>query len=140
MREWVFEEKEEFLKKLEELLKEGVPRDKIETFTPYPVHEAEELLKIKPSGIRFFTLIGSFLGLLLGFAFTIYTVLSWPLISGGKPIVSTPAFVIIAFELTILFGSISTFLGFFLLSGLPNPPDVSPEAEFSNRFKIRVRE
>jgi hypothetical protein len=43
----------------------------------------------------------------------------WPLITGGKPIVSLPPFVIIAFELTILFGALSTVLGLLITARLP---------------------
>src|SRR5690606_25925091 len=39
--------------------------------------------------------------------------------TGGKPIISLPAFVIIAFELTILFGALSTVVGLFINARLP---------------------
>jgi hypothetical protein len=41
-------------------------------------------------------------------------------VTGGKPIISIPAWVIIAFELTILFGALSTILGLFIQMRLPN--------------------
>jgi molybdopterin-containing oxidoreductase family membrane subunit len=46
-------------------------------------------------------------------------VLDWPIITGGKAIVSLPPFVVIAFELTILFAALMTVAGFLLSSGLP---------------------
>ena len=49
-----------------------------------------------------------------------WTSLDWPLVTGGKPIISLPAWVIIAFELTILFGALSTVAGLFINMRLPN--------------------
>ena len=51
--------------------------------------------------------------------FPIYTVVDWPIMTGGKAIVSLTPFVVIAFELTILFAALMTVAGFMLSSGLP---------------------
>jgi len=99
-----FDTREEFLAKLEELVESGVPKKNINTFTPYAVHQAEELLDHSQSPVRFFTGAGAVTGCIAGFAFTIYTVLSWPLVTGGKEVVSINAFIVIAYELMILFG------------------------------------
>ena len=91
----------------------------VTAYAPTLDHRIDTALGPGKSPVRVFTLIGGILGCVLGFAFPIYTVLSWPLITGGKPIVSIPPFVVIAFELTILFAALSTVVGFLLLSGLP---------------------
>jgi hypothetical protein len=66
--------------------------------------------------------------------------MDWPLVTGGKPIVSIPAFVVIAFELTILFGALSTVVGLFISARLPRfRPLVVYDPEFSaGRFGVRV--
>ena len=80
-------------------------------------------------------------GFLSGFAFTIYTVREWPqLITGGKPMVSLPPFTIIAFELTILFGAVVSFLGYLLLSGQPDLKNILDPEEYGNQFAILVEE
>jgi hypothetical protein len=66
--------------------------------------------------------------------------LSWPLIVGGKPIVSIPPFIIIAFALTILFGSLSTFLGFLILSRLPSIRTLRSGEDYGNAFVILIEE
>jgi hypothetical protein len=38
----------------------------------------------------------------------------WPIVVGGKPVGSIPPYVIIMFEMTILFGALSTILGILL--------------------------
>ena len=134
-----FDTKEAFLEKLEELVRSGVSKTRINTFTPYSVNEAEELLDRTQSPVRFFTGAGAVAGCLAGFAFTIYTVLSWPLITGGTEIVSVNAFIVIAYELTILFGGLAAFAGFLILARMPSVKNVlSDKVEFSRRFEITV--
>jgi hypothetical protein len=67
-------------------------------------------------------------------------VLSWPIPVGGKPIVSLSAFVIIAFELTILFGALATFAGFLFASRLPrfDASEYHPGCS-QNEFALIVR-
>ena len=72
------------------------------------------------SPVRVFTLVGGLTGAATGFAFTAWTSMDWPLVTGGKPILSMPAYVVIAFELTILFGALATVIGLFINSRLPN--------------------
>ena len=134
--EFRFDTQEEFLKKLEELVKKGVKSNDITTLTPFHVHEAEHIMKSKPSELRFFTLVGALAGFFLSFIFIIYTVLDWPLITGGKSLVSIPAFIIIAFECTILFGGIVSLLGFLHLNRLPNIKRVIDPRDCGSQFII----
>ena len=90
-------------------------------YLPVPVEEIEAALEEgRPvSPVRLFTLIGGLTGTLTGFALTIWTSLKWGLVTGGKPIVSIPPFIIIAFELTILLGGLSSLLAILVLGKLP---------------------
>lgn len=83
-------------------------------YAPLPHHDIEHALHRPESSVRVFTLVGGLTGAATGFALPIWTSLDWPLITGGKPIISIPPFVIIAFELTVLFGALATVLGLFL--------------------------
>jgi hypothetical protein len=84
--------------------------------------------------------VGALTGTATGFALAIFTSMDWPLVTGGKPIVSIPAFVVIAFELTILFGALSTVIGLFINTRLPHlRPLVVYDPEFSaGRFGVYV--
>jgi hypothetical protein len=102
-------------------------------FSPAPDHNLEHALHLPESPVRIFTLVGGLTGAATGFALPTWTSLSWPLVTGGKPIISIPAWVIIAFELTILFGALSTVLGLFIAARLPRyKPALIYDASFSS--------
>lgn len=85
-------------------------------YTAAPNHEIEEALDEPVSWVRAFTLAGGLIGVTSGFAMTIWMSLDWPLLVGGKPIAAVPPYVVIAFELTILYGALFTVLGMLVLS------------------------
>ena len=143
MERYSFDDKAAFVSKVDELVRSGVPKGKIETYTPYVVHETAHLLDDHQSAVRYFQAFGGLTGFITGWAFTIFTVLHWasPMITGGKPYVSIPAFLIIAYELTILFGCLGGFVGFIHLARLPVISNVfSSKSEFSTEFEIEVRD
>lgn len=88
-------------------------------YSPTPRHEIEEALDSSESPVRIFTLVGAFTGSAAGAALAVWTALDWPLITGGKEIVSLPAFSVIIFELTVLIGALSTVAGLFINARLP---------------------
>ena len=108
------------VKAIRDLRAQGV-RDLV-VHSPVPVEEIEAAVEEgRPvSPVRLFTLIGGLTGTLTGFALTIWSSLKWGLVTGGKPIVSIPPFVIIAFELTILLGGLSSLLAILVLGTLPS--------------------
>lgn len=135
-KEYTYDTQEAFLEKLEAMTTAGVKPETITTLTPFHVHEVEHILKTKPSALRFFTLFGALTGFFLSFAFIIFTVLDWPLITGGKPLISIPAFIIVAFECTILIGGIVSFVGFLHLSRLPDIKRVIEPRDCGSQFII----
>jgi hypothetical protein len=85
-------------------------------YTAAPNHEIEDALDQPVSWVRLFTLIGGLTGCTAGFAMTIWMSRDWPLLVGGKPIAAIPPYVVIAFELTILYGALSTVAGIIIMS------------------------
>ena len=112
----------------------------IKAYAPYPEHHIEAALGYGQSPVRVFTLVGALTGAAAGFAFTTWTAMEWPLVVGGKPIVSIPAYVPIVFEMAVLFGALSTIVGLFILTKLPDlKPSVVYDPEFSNgRYGVYV--
>jgi hypothetical protein len=88
-------------------------------FTPIPRHEIREVVPMKPSPVRYFTLFGGVFGIISGLALAVYTVLQWKFIVSGKPIVPWIPFVIIAFEFCILLGVLITLTGLLISIRLP---------------------
>ena len=113
---------------------------KITAYMPYPEHHIEEALGYDQSPVRVWALAGGLCGAAGGFAFTSFTSMDWPLVTGGKPILSIPAYVIISFEMMVLFGALSTVIGLFINSRLPYiKPMVVYDPEFSaGKFGIYV--
>jgi hypothetical protein len=102
---------------IERLRAAGMKR--ITVFSPVPSHDLEHALHAGESPVRMFTIVGALTGTATGFALPTWTSMQWPLVTGGKPIISMPAWVIIAFELTILFGALATVAGLFINARLP---------------------
>ncbi len=91
----------------------------IRTISPIPLYEVEEALGSRPSPVRRFTLGGALLGFVVGWALTIGSAEHYPLIVGGKPLISLTPFGVIVYICTILFGSLFTLLGMLLNARLP---------------------
>lgn len=136
VKRYELDSEEAFLEKLKELVNTGVKAEQLTTLTPFHVHDADHIMKSKASELRFFTLTGALLGFFLSFAFIIFTVLDWPLITGGKPLISIPAFIIVAFECTILIGGIVSFIGFLHLNRLPNIKRIIQPRDCGTHFVI----
>ena len=94
-----------------------------EFYSPTSYHEVEHACAYAPSPVRWFTFFGAMLGTITGFALPLLCDWDWPVVVGGKTagIYSLPAYVVIGFEFTILFGGIATVLGILVMSRLPNP-------------------
>ncbi len=95
----------------------GIPIDDI--ISPYPLHGVDGLLGIRPSRLPWVTLLGGTLGVSLGFGFQYWSsATNWPIDVGGKPFNSLPAFMPVAFELTVLGAGLITVLALLLRCGL----------------------
>lgn len=103
----------------------------LSVFSPVPHHDIERALEQKSSLVRWITLTGGVLGITGGFSLCIYSVLSWPLVVGGKELVSLPPFVVIGYESMILLGGLSNLFGMLALGRLPQ---LRSHAPYDPRF------
>jgi hypothetical protein len=101
-------------------------------YSPSPNHELEEALNHRVSPVRLFTLIGGLTGCAAGFGMTIWMSYDWPVLVGAKPIAAIPPYVVIAFELTILLGALSTVAAVGLFSVLLGKRGVAYDPRFSD--------
>ena len=112
-----------------------------EVFSPTSYHEIEEALDAGPSPVRWFTLSGALTGTLTGFGLGLWVDYDWPQVVGGKlpGLYSIPSYVILGFELTILFGGLMTILGMLVMGRLPNPKQRILDVRFTDdRFGVFV--
>jgi hypothetical protein len=91
----------------------------LELLSPIPVHGADDVLGPKKSVIKRFTLFGGLIGGMSGFALAAGTAVLYAHPTGGRPIITIPPFLIITYEMTILFGILATVLGFFISARFP---------------------
>ncbi len=97
----------------------GAGFESLEIMSPVPIHGVEEVLGKKKSAIKNFTFIGALIGGISGFALAAGTSVLYPHPVGGRPIITIPPFLIITYELAILFGILATVLGFIVSARLP---------------------
>ena len=116
MGTFIFEE--DFLVAAKNLQSSGF--NNISLLSPVPLEEAQEVLGLgKSSPVRHFSLAGAIIGAISGFAMAVGTALVFILPTGGRAIITLPPYLIITYEMTILFGVLATLLGFYFISGLP---------------------
>ena len=95
---------------------------KLDAYSPFPIHELDEALKVPRTILPWLVFAGGLTGLLGGFAMQYWmSAVDYPLNIGGRPLASWPAFVIPSYEMTILFASITAVVGMIALNGLPMP-------------------
>lgn len=93
---------------------------RMDCYTPYPVEEAAEAIGFHKNTVSLVTLIGGLLGLAAMFGMeTWISVWAYPLNIAGRPYYSWPAFVVPAYEWTILYAGLSAAFGMLALNGLP---------------------
>jgi hypothetical protein len=117
--------------------------DDLEVFSPFPQHDLEDEIyrNKKRSPVRRFTLLGGLCGCLGAFLMTCWMSQDYPLRTSAKTVLSIPAFVVIAFECTILLGGIFTLLSMFHFSRIPNMfyfPNYRPDFS-KDEFGVTVR-
>ena len=139
----VFAHVDTTVRALEELKAKGY--HDLTVYTPVPVHEIEDVIeRDRPvSKVRLFTLLGGLTGLASAWILTQWTSLTWGIVVGGKPAIGlpvSPPYIVIMFELMVLFGGIATLIGLVSLGRLPKfrtSPTYDPR--FSNdRFGVAV--
>lgn len=95
---------------------------KMDAYSPFPVEELSEAVGFHKNGVALICLIGGLLGCTGAFTLQWWiNNISYPINIGGRPFNSWPSFIIVTFEMTILFSGLSAVFGMLALNGLPMP-------------------
>lgn len=95
---------------------------RMDAYSPFPIEGLAEVIGFKPTQLPLIVLIGGILGGIGGFYLQYWTsVIDYPMLIGGKPYNSWPAFIPVTFETTILGAALAAVLGMLALNGLPMP-------------------
>lgn len=90
-----------------------------DVFSPFPVHGLDPILGLKESRLHITGFIYGAIGAIFGFGFMTWVFTSdWPIIFGGKPYFSAPAFIPIAFEITVLSAAVGMVVTFYAICGM----------------------
>ncbi len=114
----------------------------VDVYSPYAIHGIEKAMGIRSSRLTWVCFLAGLLGAALILYFQFWTSsVDWPLNVGGKPFNSLPAFIPIAFEITVLFAGLGVVLALFMRCGLwPGKRGKQPEiAVTDDRFVLLLR-
>jgi hypothetical protein len=115
-----FDEPEQLVAAVQKAKREGY--DRVDAYSPFPVEGLHEAMGLKRTKLGWIVLSGGIFGAIGGFGMQYYAqVISYPVIYGGRPIFSWPAYIPVTFETTILCAALSAVLGMLALNGLPQP-------------------
>ena len=79
---------------------------KLDAYSPFPIEELSDALHLHKNKLPLIVLAGGILGGLTGYLLQYYvTVWHFPINVGGRPLHSWPAYIVITFEMTILFAA-----------------------------------
>ncbi|HEY1749948.1 MAG TPA: DUF3341 domain-containing protein [Caulobacteraceae bacterium] len=112
-----FDDAEVLLQAVKRLHAAGYRR--FEAYSPFPIEGLAEAEGFKEGRIALWTLLGGFAGAATGYGMQVYTNLDFPIDVGGRPLIANPAFVLITFELMVLFAVGACVLAMLLLNRLP---------------------
>ena len=98
----------------------GVPQGDYDflTDTPYPEGAFGE--RHEGHRLYIFPFVGALIGLTVGIMLTSMTQLAYPLVQGGKPILSMPPMAVVTYESTMLTAIVFTIIGIIFESRLPS--------------------
>lgn len=93
--------------------------EQLEAFAPRPLEEAHALLPHRRSPVPAVMLVGGAAGAASALFLQAWASTDYPLNVASRPLFSWPAFVPVAFELTVLAAAFAGLLAFLVMSGLP---------------------
>lgn len=131
---------DDLLKGIRQLKEKGV--EIIDVMTPFPVHGLDKAIGLRRSRLSQVAFWGGAVGALVGFFFQawVFTV-AYPLNFGGKPYLSVPSFMPVAFEVSVLFAAFAIVFAYLIYFKLTPgaKPIIHDERSTDDRFLVVVK-
>lgn len=108
-----------------ERLIDGVKRSRkagftqLDAYSPFPIEGLAEQLGFRDPRVPWLTLLGGLVGTAVGYGMQVYTNHAFPIDIGNRPLVAPPAFMLVTFELAVLFAVLFAVVSMFALNHLP---------------------
>ncbi|MCH7482218.1 MAG: DUF3341 domain-containing protein [Chloroflexi bacterium] len=115
----LFQEPQQVADAMNELKGSGIPAEDLDIYSGSPFPEGAFGEHEPHHRLYMFPLVGALIGFSLGLLYTAGTQIAYPLVTGGKPLLSIPPMTIIMYENTMLGAIIATVLGVLFESRLP---------------------
>lgn len=116
----LYEEPEGAARALDALRAAGFAAPDVRVLSDVPYPEGAFGEEPERSRIHLFALAGAGMGFALGLLLTVGTQLSYPLVTGGKPLLSIPPMINVLFEATMFGTILAVVLGILFESRLPD--------------------
>lgn len=91
----------------------------LDAFTPFPVYELFPVLRLRDRRVLWLGLFGGIFGFALALGMQLFTNFDYPINVGGRPLYALSAFMVVCFELTVLFAALTPAIGMLAFNGLP---------------------
>ncbi len=115
----LFQDPEQAAGAMTKLKEDGFPVEDLDVYSGSPFPEGSFGEHEPEMRLYMFPLVGALVGFAIGLLWTAGTQISYPLVTGGKPLLSIPPMTIIMYENTMLGAIIFTVLGVLFESRLP---------------------
>jgi hypothetical protein len=91
----------------------------LDAYSPYPLEEMPQALGMNGNAVPWLCLAGGVLGAATGYGLQLFTNDAYPIATGGRPLFAWQPFMLITFELMVLFAVGFTIAGMLVLNHLP---------------------
>lgn len=91
----------------------------LDTYSPYPIEKMPAALGTTENTVPWLCFIGGALGAATGYGMQLYTNSAYPIAIGGRPLFAWQPFMLITFELMVLFAVGAVIAGMLVLNHLP---------------------
>ena len=111
----------------------------LDAFTPFPVYDLFPVLGLKERRVLWLGFAGGVFGFAVALGMQMFTNFDYPINVGGRPLYALSAFMVVAFELTMLFAALTAAIGMLALNGLPrlnHPVFAAPRFDRASRDRF----